>query len=653
MKPKVLVLSGYGINCDEETKYAFDISGAMSEIVHINDLIDKKKKLSDYDILAFPGGFSYGDDTGSGNALANKIRNHLWKELEEFVKNDKLVIGICNGFQVLVNLGLLPALNNSYGRREVALLHNDSARYYTRWVDLEVKNKSPWLKEIKTLSLPIAHGEGKFYADKEIIEQLKNKGLIALKYYSGEICNYQGMEANPNGAMEDIAGITDESGRVLGLMPHPERAIDFTQIPNWNIIAEKCKRNKEKIPNVGPGLAIFKNAVDYINNRNFPKKESKEKTLFETTYKIAGVNIELGDDVSKILYNAAKKTWDNRKGNLGEIITPFDDFTGVRAIDVSALPHGTLMNINFDGVGTKIELAERTKNHETVAFDLFAMVCDDAVIRGAEPVIIGSIFDVKSLSKDDKNFLSEINAVARGYINAAKEANVAIVNGEVAELGSRVGGFGDFNYNWGAAVVWFAKKDRMFTGREIKEGDFLVALREEGFRSNGLSLLRKIMINNYGEEWHKKKFLGTDKLMVDLALIPSRIYSKAVVDMFGGYNGVPKAVIHGAAHITGGGVPGKLGRILKPSGLGAFINDPFTPSELMLHLQEIGNVSDKTAYQTWNMGQGMIIITPEPEKVMSVAKEHKIESKIIGFVTKERGIKIMSKGKNKEELFFE
>src|SRR3989338_3602036 len=156
-----------------------------------------------------------------------------------------------------------------------------------------------------------------------------------------------------------------------------------------------------------------------------------------TIYADAGVNRDLGDDVSRILYNAAKLTWDNRKGRLGELIVPFDDFSGVRAIDVSGLPKGTLMNIGFDGVGTKMELAERVRDHRTIAYDLFAMVCDDAVVRGAEPVLIGSILDVNSLGTLDKPFIEEVRQLAEGYIGAAKAANVAIVNGEVAELGSR------------------------------------------------------------------------------------------------------------------------------------------------------------------------------------------------------------------------
>ncbi|MFH1503044.1 MAG: AIR synthase-related protein [Candidatus Diapherotrites archaeon] len=364
----------------------------------------------------------------------------------------------------------------------------------------------------------------------------------------------------------------------------------------------------------------------------------------KSTYADSGVNIDLGDDVSKILYNAAKRTWDNRKGKLGEVIVPFDDFTGVRAIDVSHLPTGTLMNIGFDGVGTKMELAERVKNHRTIAYDLFAMVTDDAVVRGAEPVLIGSILDVNSLGTSEKPFIEEIRQLAEGYIGAAKAANVAIVNGEVAELGNRVGGFGSFNYNWGAAVVWFANRDRLFTGKEIKEGDYLVGLREEGFRSNGLSLVRKIMKNNHGDNWHQVPWKRGNTSLADLALTPSKIYTAAVVDMFGGYNGEPKTKVHGVAHITGGGVPGKLGRILKPSQLGAIIDAPFEPSEFMKYTQALGNVSDIEAYKTWNMGQGMVIITPDPEGVIKIASEYGIKSKKIGYVTRDSQIRIKNEG---------
>jgi phosphoribosylformylglycinamidine (FGAM) synthase-like amidotransferase family enzyme len=163
LRPKVIVLSGYGLNCEAETAFAFDRAGGASEIVHINDIIAKKKKLSDYQIMAMPGGFSYGDDTGSGKAYANKLKKYLAADLKKFAESDKLIIGICNGFQILTSAGLLPG----------ALLANDNARYTTRWVDVKVVSKSPWLTGIKSMTLPIAHGEGKYYSKKKVDVALK------------------------------------------------------------------------------------------------------------------------------------------------------------------------------------------------------------------------------------------------------------------------------------------------------------------------------------------------------------------------------------------------------------------------------------------------------------------------------------------------
>lgn len=253
-KPNILILSGYGLNCEDETKYAFELAGGQGKIVHINDLIKNKKLLDDFQIMAIPGGFAYGDDTGSGNAYGLKLRNHLWENILKFVNKDRLVIGICNGFQVLVNLGLVPALNNKYGKRQVALLPNESTRYTTGWFYLKIVNDTPWLTGIKEISLPIAHGEGKFFANKKILDQINKKNLVALKYTN----------INPTGTFQDIAGITDESKRIFGLMPHPERAMFFTQLPNWPLLKEKILRNGKILPEFGPGLQIFKNGVNYF-----------------------------------------------------------------------------------------------------------------------------------------------------------------------------------------------------------------------------------------------------------------------------------------------------------------------------------------------------------------------------------------------------
>jgi len=283
--PKALVLTGYGINCDEETKFAFDKAGAKAEIVHINDLIDKRRNLSDYKILAFPGGFSYGDDTGSGNALANKIRNNLWEELMRFVEDDHLVLGICNGFQVLVNLGLLPAFDKKYGERSVALVHNDTARYECRWVDIVIgTDRCVFTKEIRALHLPVAHGEGKFYADEATLFKLNQSLRIAFHYAKptgrnaasltlaekkfSELFLYEHAKGefpyNPNGSLMDIAGICDETGRILGMMPHPERAIHFTNLDNWTFLKELERRSWRGVRPEAENLKLFKNAVNYF-----------------------------------------------------------------------------------------------------------------------------------------------------------------------------------------------------------------------------------------------------------------------------------------------------------------------------------------------------------------------------------------------------
>jgi phosphoribosylformylglycinamidine synthase I len=245
-KPKIILMSGFGLNCEEETKYAFEKAGGIADIVHLNDLIAAPNMLKDYQILAFPGGFAYGDDTGSGKAYANKFKNHLNFELTEFLKRDTLVIGICNGFQIITNLGIVPG----------ALMWNSGGRYIDRWVDLKVVGRSPWLTGIKKMSVPIAHGEGHYVIDK------KAKTVPALLYTKDKICKFQNLKPNPNGSERDIAGVTSYNGRVLGLMPHPERAMFFYQSPLWQL--EKQKSGRKITKEAGEGLKIFINGVKYF-----------------------------------------------------------------------------------------------------------------------------------------------------------------------------------------------------------------------------------------------------------------------------------------------------------------------------------------------------------------------------------------------------
>ncbi|OGG73354.1 hypothetical protein A3A38_01535 [Candidatus Kaiserbacteria bacterium RIFCSPLOWO2_01_FULL_53_17] len=361
----------------------------------------------------------------------------------------------------------------------------------------------------------------------------------------------------------------------------------------------------------------------------------------KNAYALAGVDVDVEAEASRIMYEASKRTFENRKGLIGEIITPFDDFAALKMVAVENLPKGSFFSMGFDTAGTKVEIAQRVGKHDTIAFDLFAMVCDDALIRGGEPVLMGSNLDIKTLGTDDR-FLPIMRELAEGYVAAAKEANVAVINGEIAQMGSLMAGHGDFPYHWGAAGVWFARKDKLLMGSEIKAGDKVVMLQEKGFRANGWSLVRKIFKQAHGDEWNSVSHEGSTLGL--LALTPSVIYSRSVVAMHGGFASEGSCTIHGVAHITGGGVPEKMGRVLRRSGLGVHLSDLFEPPEIMSYCQKAGTISDYDAYRAWNMGQGMAIITPEPDAVIAEAKKHGIQAQVAGEITSEKKLELVSKG---------
>lgn len=365
---------------------------------------------------------------------------------------------------------------------------------------------------------------------------------------------------------------------------------------------------------------------------------------------IQDVNIELGDDVSKMLYEASKQTHDNRPGLLVEF---HESFSGLRAIPATMLKDvgNMYLNLAFDGVGTKVEVSERLDDHSVVAHDLFAMVCDDAVVRGAEPVAIGSILDVRQLD-DNEHTRTAVRQLAHGYVEAARAAGVVVVNGEVAELGDRVGGYGEFNYNWGATVLWFAHKDRILTGHQIQPGDTLVGLAEHGFRSNGITDVRKAMLEHYGPQWQDVVVQELGEVSLGrLVQKPSIIYSRFVSGLTGGYDidKEPEATVTGVAHITGGGQPSKLGRMLEPSGLGVTIDNPIDPPRIMTEVQKLRGFSDEKAYGKWHMGAGMVIATSEPDRVLAEAESHGLTAQAIGQITDEPGIRIKNRGAVQDE----
>jgi phosphoribosylformylglycinamidine synthase I len=271
-KVKAIVLTGNGTNCEMEMAHACKTAGAdVADIVHISELLYGERRLDDYTFLNLPGGFLDGDDLGSAKAGANRFlcaqvkesRDLLFDQLIKFIRDGKLILGVCNGFQLMIKLGLLPALGGNYAKQSSTLTYNDSGRFEDRWVYLKVEKLSPcvYTRGTDVIYLPVRHGEGKFIPRSDsILSRMEKKNLCALRYCESDGTLSMEYPANPNGSVNAVAGICDESGRLFGLMPHPEAYLNRFNHPRWT---------REKLPQEGQGLVIFRNAVNFIRSRDF------------------------------------------------------------------------------------------------------------------------------------------------------------------------------------------------------------------------------------------------------------------------------------------------------------------------------------------------------------------------------------------------
>jgi phosphoribosylformylglycinamidine synthase I len=253
---KAIVLRAAGINCDMETQYALEMAGAQAERIHINRVIENPATLNEYQILVVPGGFSYGDDVAAGKILANQFIHHLREQVRRFIDQGKLVLGICNGFQVLVKAGILPDLDKSSRQEHVTITYNDSARYEDRWAYLEPStDRCVFIEPGRRIYLPVAHGEGKVVTqDPQVLDRLRNECRVAFRYVDQD--GHEGpYPVNPNGSVDSIAGLTDSTGRVLGLMPHPERFVQPTHHPRWTRLKGQASCD---------GRIPFTRAVQYV-----------------------------------------------------------------------------------------------------------------------------------------------------------------------------------------------------------------------------------------------------------------------------------------------------------------------------------------------------------------------------------------------------
>jgi phosphoribosylformylglycinamidine cyclo-ligase len=287
--------------------------------------------------------------------------------------------------------------------------------------------------------------------------------------------------------------------------------------------------------------------------------------LNSPNYRASGVDVRLGDEASRMLFEAARSTWVNRQGRFGEIKTLQAHFRTARYFDVQPVSATTCLGSNFDGIGTKIELAERLETYDGLAHDLLAMVCDDAAVQGAEPVHVGSVLDTAKVD------LKIVEQVAVGLVGAAADAQVAIINGELAELPGRISGYGSSPLNWNAACFWAADREKLKSWSRATGGDVVVGVAER------------------------------------FAAQPSIIYSRFLLSLTGGLTGAWTAGLRGIIHVTGGGLLGRALYYCHTNGVRLRIGDDLRPPQPMRDICELGGVNLDEAYRTWNMGIGLLI----------------------------------------------
>jgi phosphoribosylformylglycinamidine synthase len=265
MNPKILIVTGYGLNCEAESRHAWTLAGAAPELVHLNDLLATPARLHDYAGLMFIGGFSYGDHMGSGLAFAARVRHHLQNDLARFIAAGKLILGVCNGFQIMTKLGLLPGLDGGYFTQKVALMHNDCGAFQNFWITLRFESSSPcvFTHNLELMPLPIRHGEGKvFTLDRPLLDRIEQLHCVPCRYADPATGTAaENFPLNPNGSLNAIAGLCDPTGRIFGLMPHPEAYLFPENHPQWDL-----QKLRGTLPEHGAGLKIFQNAVGFLKS---------------------------------------------------------------------------------------------------------------------------------------------------------------------------------------------------------------------------------------------------------------------------------------------------------------------------------------------------------------------------------------------------
>ncbi|GCF11792.1 phosphoribosylformylglycinamidine cyclo-ligase [Dictyobacter arantiisoli] len=607
---RALVLRAPGINCDREAAQACRLVGFETDLVHINQLLKTPEELLNYHFLVLPGGFSYGDDLGSGTILAKKIQLHLKDQLDRFIAEGRPVLGICNGFQILVRLGFLPgSLPNT--PVQATLTENEAAQFECRWVTLTAQpSNCLFTKGIeRPLEIPVAHGEGQFvYAGD--IESLQAKGLVPLVYSSrNEQSNLPvSYPDNPNGSVGNVAGVCNVQGNVFGLMPHPERYLNALQHP----------LRRGHAGDQGDGLLIFQNAYRYAQATTGQNGEiaNKQNDTATHSYAASGVDVEAGEQAVRLMKEAV------RVAQGPNVMAGVGAFAGVfRARALQKMNRPALV-ASTDGVGTKTLLATQAARYDTIGYDIVNHSVNDLLAQGAQPLFFMDYLAVNKLNP------TQAATIVQGVANACKEAGCALLGGETAEMPDI---YVEGAFDLAGTIVGAVEEEDAQNGTTIEDGDLILGLPSNGLHTNGYSLARRVFASYPLDT----VFPELGESLADALLRPHRSYLQEIT-LLRAYLADRGRYIKGIAHITGGGFKGNISRIL-PAGTQAIIDtQTWTVPPLFQLITRLGNVEKEELYRTFNMGIGMIIVLGP--KAALEARSRLPEIVTIGKITRGEGV---------------
>jgi phosphoribosylformylglycinamidine synthase I len=609
--PHALVLRAPGINCDRETGRACQLAGFETDLVHINQLIKAPELLLDYHFLVIPGGFSYGDDLGAGTLLARNLVIHLGKQLQQFIDEGRLVLGICNGFQVLVRSGLLPGIENvSFDTSQIpttSLISNASAQFECRWITLSTQTSPCIFTQgiAGSIELPVAHGEGRFVlSDSGSLTTLQSNGHIPLVYTTNvwqispasattSFSSVIPYPDNPNGSIANVAGVCNSQGNVFGLMPHPERYIHALQHPQHR-----------GTQGSGEGLLLFKNAYEYVN-----------KTFHvQTSYASSGVDIAAADTAKGLMQHAVRAT------HGPEVLAGIGAFAGIYDLSRLRNMQSPALVASTDGVGTKTLIAAQAERYETIGYDLVNHSVNDLLTQGATPIFF---MDYLAMGKLDPIHAATI---VKSVAMACQEVGCALLGGETAEMPDvyLTGAF-----DLAGTIVGIVEQDAIIgSNNTISEGDILLGLPSSGLHTNGYSLARRVFAPFALDTIFPE--LGVP--LVDALLKPHRCYLQEIKSLCD----VPGIAIKGIAHITGGSFEGNIARILPPRIQAVVETDSWYVPPIFDLIGRLGSVTRKEMYRTFNMGVGMVcFVSPE---VAEQAQALLPELFRVGYITEGEGV---------------